>query len=307
MKIKKITVRILLYGIPISYMFLGYVDHIKSLAHFDEFIQMKSRDKAFFVAGTPRGRTCCQNGLSKDGMLGSNSSEWPGKLLNTQDFDTRYVTPIGMRVVYFTGHHKGIIYSELPRMQIHNLEIKILDGNIFKDFLIKLGDQLPTIKSIHPYNLNKASGVQLQYVDIEPVIDNKVNALVHGETPKQDHIRPILDVIDQLHRFTPRGHLMITFYVSSGKDNFYLIQIGTQAEYIYADNIDEKCFYFISKSVGKFRYDFLTGNISFDLEAPFKLELVNQFKLNYPKTSSDVFINVITLQPDVTMATITYK
>jgi len=267
MKIQKVTVRILLYGIPISYMFLSSI---------------KSNPTTFI--------------------------------------------PIGRMVTYSTGHNSYTFYADLPRMQIYRSQVKILDEDLFRELLEKIAARIPSgekedlnlqgsfvglsiVTPINPFNLDRKSGVQIQYVDAEPIINSdngRVRTLVHGQTPRQENIRAMLDVIDQLHGFRPRGSTVITFYSRSQNDprKFFITQLRTPTEYAY----DGVYLYFISKSVGKFKYNLLTGNISFELEDKFKIDLAMQFKLNYPSVpDADIRFNVIAIEPDVTMATITYS
>lgn len=258
MKIQKVTLRLQLYGIPLSMMFLAEVSETK-----------------------------------RDDMWSTS--------------DNKFIYPIGKRIIYTTGRLTETIYLQIPRISVHNLQIKVIDVNLFEKIILDISSKLRKDKFIKPYQIDSEYGVQIQYLFTEPLItpDDKIRTLIHGKTPQQDHIRGILDVIDQLYGYTPRGHVKITFKLTdkSNQYNFYIMQIGTISNYIY----DGRFFYFINRDVGKFKYNIITGDIGFELDQVFKIELARQFLLNYHQTlGSDIMINVMAIEADVSMATITY-
>ena len=218
------------------------------------------------------------------------------------------INPIGRRVVVSDGHSVLTIHTSIPPIETSYLKVRVLDGPKFKTFLSDLFD---SYSKTHPnlgVNYDHAAGLQIQYVMHNPLVDpnNSSQVLVHGQTPKQQNIRAILDVIDQLQGYTPRGENTLTFYVNSLSDpqnTFYVSQVTSEMSYVY----DGSYLYFMSDEIGRFKYDLLTGNISFELKEPFKKKLVADFRLNYPGAlESDIVINTVSLMPDARFAQIKY-
>lgn len=252
MKIKIITLRIQLYGIPFSCAYLAYV--------------------------------------------------------SDSDDSAQSIIPIGRRVVVSDGHRTLTVYTDISPIVTQYLKVRVMDDKKFRTFLTDLFNAYKQQQQNLGVNYDKSGGVQIQYVMQNPLIDpnNSNHLLVHGQTPQQQNIRPILDVLDQLEGYSPRGTNMMTFYLNSATDPqniFYVSQYSAEMSYQY----DGKYFYFMNESVGKFKYDLLTGNISFELNENFKQKMAADFKLNYPGTAdSDILFNTVSLMPDTRFAMIKY-
>lgn len=249
MKIKKVTVGIQLYSIPITYTFLAYVE-------------TTSEKKTYF--------------------------------------------PIGRQVIYVIGSETYITYADLPILVYRQHQnIEVLDDQKFNNLMMLIVEQMNKQLSIINFPTYKSDGVQIQYVYQEPIIhpDSRISTLVYGMVAKQDQIRPLIDITDQLFNHNPTSHVTITFYTKSGS-MFYIAQFITKMEYAY----DNKYLYFFNKDVGYIKYRIINGDIEFELNPIFRKKIIDQFKLNYPNANlSDVKLYILALQPNVNNASILYN
>jgi hypothetical protein len=242
-----------------------------------------------------------------------------GEALGTNTF-----LPIGKQVKYIINSTPYITYQEIPMIvyhQYHNVEI--LEEKKMA-VLLRVFERKMDDLGIKMY---KEDGVTINYVKQEPIIDwdPKTTILVRDKTPKQDHVRALIDVSDQLKDHNPRSDVTITFYlrgkyqdgVSLGinptgfrgdyqthENPFYIEQINTFMEYKY----DENSLIFFNDTVGYFEYDIITGGIKSVLHQGFVNELDRQFMLNYPNAKpGELDIYVMVLEPDINYRSIIYN
>ena len=226
--------------------------------------------------------------------------------------DTHVVfIPIGRQVIYAIGSNTFIAHTELPVLihrQYHTVDVmeKLKFRKMLEQIIIRL-QELDT-------QIYKLDGIQIQYVYRESLLDSdpRITTLVANTTPKQNVVRALIDVTDQMLGRNPTAHITITFYIAdvetlhvvpAFKRKFYISQIVTKMEYQY----DIKYLYFFNKEVGKFKYDMITGKIDFDLTKSFRTYLVDLFKRNYTTVSDNIIISTMALQADVNYGTILYN
>jgi hypothetical protein len=282
LKIRKVNVGIQLYGVPITYTFLSYEE-------------------------------------------------------SANDMTTYF--PIGRQVIYVVGSSTYVAYTDLPiivyrpfqNIEVENKEkflnlmeiiAKTMTDPKSTNFIGSMGnygtvgpfratgqwgslspaDKLTYLPPQLAVPIYKSAGVQIQYVDAEPLMnpDRRVATLVNGVGPRQDQIRPLIDIVDQLFDHSPQADVTLTFYIKSGL-MFYIEQFITRMIYDY----DGKYLYFWNDTVGKIKYRILYGNIEFKLDPNFRKKIVEQFLLNYPNSNS-VEIYILAIQPNVNFASILY-
>jgi hypothetical protein len=290
MKIRKVNVGIQLYGVPITYTFLSYVE-------------VESDMTKYF----PIGRQVLY-------VVGSST----------------YVAYTDLSAIVYRPYQNIEVEDELkfnhlmeiiantmanPNSTTTNSDSATFVGSMGKFGTVgpfratgQWGSMAPNTTLTYlpprlPVPIFKNAGVQIQYVNSEPLTnpDRRVATLVYGIGARQPQIRPLIDIVDQLFDHQPQADVTITFYVKSGS-NFYIEQFITRMVYDY----DVKYLYFYNNSVGHIKYHIIYGDIEFELNPNFRKKIVDQFMLNYPTASDPIEIYILVIQPSVNFASILY-
>jgi hypothetical protein len=193
--------------------------------------------------------------------------------------------PLGKELYYFIDHNFEVTYQSIPVIMYHsNHNIEIFEElkldiifNFLTDKLVKSGKKL-----YHD------DGISIQYVSQEPVIsqDDRIVSLIKKKPPKQDSIRILIDISDQLYDHNPRVDIQLSFYLEGRYTNgvakkikfpFFIQQTKTFMQFKY----DEKNIYFFNQEIGGIKYDIKTGDFVFNLKDQFRLSLIDKFLLNY--------------------------
>lgn len=260
MKLRKVTIGIQLYSIPITYTFLSYVE-------------------------------------TKSASISTN--------------DVTVYTPIGRQVIYVIGSQTYITYTELPILVYKPYQnIEVLDDLKFNNLMLLISDQMTKQLSKISFPIYVSDGVQIQYVNQEPIVDPdaRLSMLKYGIS-RQDQIRPLIDVIDQLFDHNPTSNVTITFYIKNSQNMFYIEQFIAKMEYAIDNErlSDIRYLYFFNKDVAYIKYQIINGDIQFELNPSFRKKIIEQFRLNYPDANSDIKIWILVLQPNVNNASILYN
>lgn len=204
------------------------------------------------------------------------------------------IFPIGKKIQYTIKSNSNIVYHLLPTIIYDkNHNIRTLNDPLIKDLFRFFSEQIKLFCIDPNYN----NGVKIEYINQTDIInkDDRVVSLINGKPPKQDQLRVLIDIFDQLYDHNPRTDIVITFYIKSMNKAFYIEQVTTFMQYKYDNNY----IYFFNNHVGHFKYNILTGEIAFNLMKSFQNRLLNQFNLNYPHIDSNINIYVLVLQPNL--------
>jgi len=244
-----------------------------------------------------------------------------------QGLMTNTFYPIGREIRYYIHTDHFTTYHELPIIiyhRDHNLEI--FEETKFKQLLEHFSRQLIAL-GMKEY---MDQGTQINYIDQEPIVnwDPRTTALVRGKTPKQDVIRALIDISDQLFDHNPRSDVKLIFYLKGKYKNyilkdtptgqkprgiapagveltgpFYIEQTVTFMQYKY----DEKDLIFFNNTVGYFKYNITTGKITTVLIDSFKDALIEKFMLNYPDAKPEVEIYTMVIEPNLNYRSIIFN
>jgi len=223
-----------------------------------------------------------------------------------EDSLTNTFIPIGREIKYVINSMQYVTYQNIPIIIYHKYhKIEIMEEKKMTDLMIFFYRKMEQLQ-IKQY---KEDGIKIEYIEENAVInwDPRIITLVRGKTPKQDHVRALIDISDQLFDHNPRADVQIIFYIKGhdiiNANLFYIQQIDTFMEFKY----DEKDLYFFNNVVGYFKYNMITGNIRFVLVDTFTQDLFKKFMLNYPNAKPMIEIYVMAIQPDVNYRSIIYN
>lgn len=212
--------------------------------------------------------------------------------------------PLGRKINYMINSISYSTYQILPVIVYHSFEnLEIRDENVFKDLLKYFELQL----RILGFKIYQQDGIRIEYINQESLIgwNGTSIPLINGETPKQDHLRALIDVSDQLGRYYPRATTKITFLIKNKNKEipFYIEQKTVYFKFKYINNF----IIFFNNNTGFFKYNIITGEISGTLTDDLKKYLKKLWKLNYPNLTSAISISILSLEVDINFRSIIYN
>uniref|UniRef100_A0A6C0LTI9 Uncharacterized protein n=1 Tax=viral metagenome TaxID=1070528 RepID=A0A6C0LTI9_9ZZZZ len=218
--------------------------------------------------------------------------------------------PIGQEIKYIIDSVFYQTYQPLPMIVYHkNHRIEIMEEEKFDIILRFFYRKMKDLDM----KLYLSNGVIIEYINQDDIInwDSRITTLVRGKVPKQNHIRALIDISDQLFDHNPRINIKITFYTKGRYDPNYLIkenpfyieQINTFMEYKY----DESDLIFFNNVVGFFGYNIITGEVKSKLTDELEDYLIKSFRKNFPHSVGLIEIFVMVLQIDANYRSIIYN
>ena len=211
---------------------------------------------------------------------------------------TNTFVPLGKEIRYYIDNKSYVTYLTIPIISYHsNHNIEIFNDKTFDLIMKEIQTKLIDLgEKLYP---DQASAIQ--YVLQEPVIiqDDRIVTLIKNKPPKQDAMRALIDISDQLYDHNPRIDLRVTFYLQGKYDGDSKIPYNIQQSAVESMQykFDEKSFYFFNDSIGSIKYDIITGNFIYRLSDECIRDERTRFAKNFDDQSvHDIKISIVALE-----------
>lgn len=278
MHIRQITISIVLYGQPITISFLARVRRNELVNVFYPI----GREVKYTIGDDPNGcllnpRASCMSNTATSNIIKRG--------------DGIFYTPLSI-IIWHSDHN-----------------IEIFEESKFVTLLKYLLDRCHELH-IKTY---QAKGIQILYINQKPLIntDPRVTTLENGVSPKQNRLRALIDITDQIADSNPIADVNIVFYTTGTYqvDNiakpkpYYIDSILSTMQF----NYDGTHVYVYSEDIGYFKYHIRTGHITHILSDKLKQVLHYSFKNNYPDANDEIKINVLAIEINVNYRSIIFN
>jgi len=203
--------------------------------------------------------------------------------------------PNGRKITYTIENTEYIIYSDIPIIVHNQTSIKIMDEPLYNKILANIISQIRK----NGLTLYKDNGILIEYIDDTPLInyDKRINILIADQTPRQDSVRMLLDMSDQV--VDPIVKTKLIFQMNDLVD-----QINVDMKFTYEDKYHRILFY--HDEIGFIYYYIITGHMIANLMPIFTLYLQNEYLKNYPNTHSEIDIYLMAMQLDINYLSVMY-
>lgn len=278
MHIRQVILSIILYGQPITLSFLARVKKNQ----LDNVFYPIGREVKYTIGDEP-------TGCMLKPRVGCISNDATSNVLHRET--SIFYTPLSI-IIWHSNHN-----------------IEIFEEPKFVVLLKHLLDRCHQLR-IKTY---QAKGIQILYVDQKPIIntDPRITTLENSRVPKQNRLRALIDITDQISDSNPHADINIVFYTTGtyqvdnlGKPKpFYIDSIMALMQFKY----DGTHITIYSEDIGYFIYHTRSGNIYHILSDKLKQVLNYSFKHNYPDANEGIKINVLAIEINVNYRSIIFN